>query len=225
MRRELGAVIAVAALWACGGATYSGSDGGADGGSSSSSGGSGSSSGGSSSGGSSSSGGGHDGGGPAPINHRPDDSQCVAPAPPGDCTYGGQAPVECTQDSQCSTGTNGRCTNDGPIAGCHCTYDSCAQDSDCPTGQTCACHGSPYTYDQGNTCTPGNCRVDADCGDGGYCSPAENSMSCGGVLGFYCHTAGDLCVNDSDCSAGGPQVCTYSTAAGRWQCEMEGLCG
>jgi Cys-rich repeat protein len=97
------------------------------------------------------------------------------------------------------------------------------QDTDCPTGQTCACHGAAYSSGAGNTCIQGNCRVDSDCGSGGYCSPAENSMSCGGVLGYYCHTAADLCVNDSDCGSD-LQVCTYSTTAGHWECQMEGLC-
>jgi len=101
------------------------------------------------------------------------------------------------------------------------------QDTDCPAGNTCACHGSAYTGGAGNTCVPGNCRVDADCGTDGYCSPAYNTHSCGGVAGYYCHTPKDTCLDDSDCtsSQSGPQVCTYSTAAGHWACAAQELCG
>lgn len=99
-------------------------------------------------------------------------------------------------------------------------------DTDCATGLTCACHGSPYTHGAGNTCVPGNCRVDADCGSGGYCSPSDAPMSCGALGGYYCHTAADQCIDDTDCpSSQGPQVCAYSTSTGRWECQMQGLCG
>jgi hypothetical protein len=100
------------------------------------------------------------------------------------------------------------------------------QDTDCPTGQACACAGSPYTNNQDNYCIAGNCRVDTDCGPGGYCSPSDNTMSCGSLGGYYCHTPNDLCIDDSDCSSsGGFQVCAYSTTSSRWECQMQGLCG
>jgi Cys-rich repeat protein len=100
----------------------------------------------------------------------------------------------------------------------------CSDDAACPSGETCACHGSAYSSG-GNTCVPGNCRVDSDCGAGGYCSPTEDVMSCGGVGGYYCHTAQDRCVNDSDCADGGfPDVCAYSTSAGYWECAQQSLC-
>ena len=110
----------------------------------------------------------------------------------------------------------------GP-AGCDCTYDICAGDVACPSGQTCACHGSPYTFGLGNMCVPGNCRVDADCGTGGYCSPSP-AMPCGAAgsldycqeLAYDCHTPKDLCVNDSDCAAG--LGCVYSVSDGDWKC-------
>ncbi len=136
----------------------------------------------------------------------------------------------CSSDSSCTDGTNGRCVESGGgVLYCSCTYDTCANDAACPSGQTCACHGSAYVEGQGNTCIQGNCRVDSDCdGGAGYCSPAEDTMSCGSLLGYYCHTASDQCLDDTDCgqsSQGGPQVCTYSTTAHRWQCQVEGLCG
>jgi hypothetical protein len=51
-------------------------------------------------------------------------------------------------------------------------------------------------------------------------------MSCGeGVGGYYCHTANDQCVDDSDCvSTGGYAACGYSTANGRWECTMIAVC-
>ena len=100
-------------------------------------------------------------------------------------------------------------------------------DTDCKAGNTCACHGSPYLGGQGNGCVPGNCRVDADCGAGEYCSPSYDPSSCGGLAGYYCHTAQDVCLDDSDCSSGpnGPQVCIYSTTSSHWECHVQLLCG
>jgi hypothetical protein len=109
---------------------------------------------------------------------------------------------------------------------CGCTYDACEHDTDC-TGETCACHGSPYMASLGNSCVQGNCRIDADCGANGYCSPSEDPNSCGGLLGYYCHTANDQCIDDSDCASSGVglEVCGYSTTTNIWSCRMEGLCG
>jgi hypothetical protein len=73
----------------------------------------------------------------------------------------------------------------------------------------------------------GNCRIDADCGAGGYCSPSIGVNTCGFLGGYYCHTPADACINDTDCSqsgSGGPQVCTYSTTDGRWECTEELFC-
>jgi Cys-rich repeat protein len=104
----------------------------------------------------------------------------------------------------------------------------CASDDQCPKTpqlQTCACHGSTYNNGVGNTCVPSDCRVDSDCGSGGYCSPAFDTSSCGSLLGYYCHTGKDQCVNDSDCADGGViSVCTFSTTAGYWMCKTRGFC-
>lgn len=165
-----------------------------------------------------------------PTNHRTDDSQCATPTPAGNC------PIQvmpmgsgaCSKDTDCTAGTNGRCVEEGGGAlYCGCTYDTCAGDSACATGEVCACHGSAYVGGQGNTCEPGNCRVDSDCGVNGYCSPSINPMSCGSLLGYYCHTAADECVNDTDCTGGaqGPNVCAWSSTVNHWQCKLEGLCG
>ncbi len=167
-----------------------------------------------------------DASGKVPVYHRPDDSQCSQPAPAGNCPImGGNA--MCTMDTQCTMGTNGRCIESGGGAlFCLCTYDTCTHDTDCPMNELCACHGSPF-FSAGNTCTAGNCRVDSDCGAQGYCSPSHGGMNCGGLTGYYCHTASDTCVNDSDCAPGmgmGPQVCGWSSTDNRWECLAQELC-
>jgi hypothetical protein len=164
----------------------------------------------------------------APLNHRPDDSECTAPAPAGDCVGGNPGTpcatdADCTQGATMDAGVDGRCINDGPLPGCHCTFDTCIVDTDCPMGDLCVCHGSAYTGGGGNTCMAGNCRVDSDCGANGYCSPSA-SGGCGSVGGYYCHTASDSCVNDGDCG-GDIEECVWSSADGRWECQMDELCG
>jgi hypothetical protein len=153
----------------------------------------------------------------APTNHRPDDSQCQASRPAGNCSaVGTRYTLSCSSDSDCTDGgANGRCTNNGGgPAGCFCAYDACTTDVDCAAGQLCVCHDSAYAFG-GSTCMPGNCRVDADCGAGGYCSPSQGPTGCGLVTGYYCHTAKDRCTNDSDCS-GWP--CPRSSSDSRWEC-------
>jgi len=163
-----------------------------------------------------------------PVNHRPNDAQCGTTPPPGTCNFGGSSggPGMCSSDSQCADGgLNGRCVEmGGGVAYCGCTYDACLHDSDC-TGETCACHGSPYTGQLGNRCVPGNCHVDSDCGAGGYCSPSYSPAGCGGLGGYYCHTAVDQCIDDSDCAdAGFLTVCAYSTMNSRWECQQQVAC-
>jgi hypothetical protein len=166
--------------------------------------------------------------GPVPEAHRPDDSECQMPAPPGTCQATGARVVSsCVSDAQCTNGTAGRCqqltTNSEEYCGC--TYDTCMTDTDCVPGETCACHGAPSTDGAGNTCVPGNCRVDSDCGPGGYCSPSYGGQSIKdcpvagrGLQGYYCHTANDKCLNQSDCPNPFEESCAYSVAAGFWQC-------
>jgi hypothetical protein len=75
-----------------------------------------------------------------------------------------------------------------------------------------------------------NCRVDTDCGAQGYCSPSSGTSICGDSLaGYYCHTASDECIDDSDClqnpnNAGIPG-CVYSTTDSHWVCIMVPVCG
>jgi hypothetical protein len=128
----------------------------------------------------------------------------------------------CSKDSQCTDGgVNGRCIqSNGGAASCSCTYDKCLHDTDCKTGDLCVCHGSGYSDGEGNTCTPGNCRVDSDCGTGGFCSPSHGTSGCGGVTGYYCHTAKDTCTDDSDCGGSSIDICAWSAKQGRWTCQM-----
>jgi Cys-rich repeat protein len=165
-----------------------------------------------------------------PVNHRASDVQCSTSPAQGDCSGPKTPTVVCNSDASCAAGTNGRCITEAPLAGCVCTYDTCIQDADCPSGQTCACHESQYIDLDGNRCVPGNCRVDADCGAGGYCSPSPRAgcIFRDYLAGYYCHTAGDLCTNDSDChfNADTPdtQACAYSTSNARWECVDVGWC-
>ena len=133
----------------------------------------------------------------------------------------------CSEKLTSSTARSDPNRRDSPLAAStsSCVNDACSNDASC-TGETCACHGSPDVFG-GNTCVSGNCHVDGDCGVGGYCSPTIGVQSCGGIAGYYCHTASDACVNDSDCASSrqGPSSCMYSTASARWECTAPMLCG
>jgi hypothetical protein len=49
-----------------------------------------------------------------------------------------------------------------------------------------------------------------------------------GLLGYYCHTKSDECVNDSDCPSPpnpqGPVACSYSMAKQHWVCVNVPIC-
>ncbi len=152
------------------------------------------------------------------------DLQPICPSPPPPAT------VCCSSDSQCDGGTNGRCLNFG-YPGQQCTYDECFTDSNCPSGAPCICRSSP-TDNAANACEPGgNCVVDSDCG-GRYCSPSPvpSDEECGGTgpysFPYYCHTAMDACVDDSDCfvDGSGPPFCVYDPQARRWGCRTSPGC-
>jgi hypothetical protein len=137
----------------------------------------------------------------------------------------------CANDSDCTSGANGRCdclhigaTTQQQNA---CTYDDCGADTDCHGG-VCICRESPVHvpqyYGSRTVCLGGgNCRTDRDCGNGGYCSPAPQP-GCGAQywLGYFCHTSRDECVDDTDCSEANA-YCAYDTTASRWICST-GMC-
>jgi hypothetical protein len=153
-----------------------------------------------------------------PVNHRADNSVCLTIPGPGDCATRGGPPPACRTDVECSANANGRCIQPpfGPvIIRCGCSYDACTSDSQCTMGGPCACHGSPYLFGL-NACVAGNCQIDRDCGAGRYCSPSRGPMTCGLLAGYYCHTAQDTCVDDSDCPSN--QGCLYIASTGHWSC-------
>jgi hypothetical protein len=169
-----------------------------------------------------------------PLYHRAAPACCPAergPAPSGQ-PYGPDRATTCTSDSQCTAGKNGICLPfEGVIGPGGCSYDACATDSDCPTGRPCQCR-TGATDSEATYCGPaGNCLLDSDCGPGGYCSP---STDCGseGAGTYYCHTAADTCVNDSDCTvvdagtASCDQVaaCEYDPTAQHWSCRQQSCC-
>ncbi len=127
--------------------------------------------------------------------------------------------VTCATDSDCPPCQNGQldhCVSEYLSTGSsnRCLCDECNSDQDCGNMDVCACDRAFWTnYISGNLCVGGNCRVDADCGPSGFCSPALGA--CGG-RGYYCHTAADTCLNDTDCAAG--ILCDYSVVTGVWSC-------
>jgi hypothetical protein len=171
----------------------------------------------------------------APLYHRATHATCpsqrargnfdpaICPTPPPPRPY-------CCSDSDCDGGTNGRCIDFGR-PGQQCTYDECFTDSNCPSGTPCICRSSP-TDSTANTCEPGgDCVVDSDCG-GHYCSPSPvpEEEECGEtspyLFPYYCHTATDTCVDDSDCfvDGGGVGFCLYDPPARRWACSTSPGC-
>jgi hypothetical protein len=160
-----------------------------------------------------------------PDHHRPDDSACATPPPPGNCSVS-SAMNQCMLDTNCTSGLDGRCIETGPPAPpfCICSYAGCMQDTDCSLGGPCDCAG-PGGYG----CVPGNCQIDADCGTGGYCSPSNqiNTTGCGGFAGYFCHTIGDECTNDSTCPGATPNgqyYCVFDASLRHWKCEYQPAC-
>ena len=158
-------------------------------------------------------------GGRIAVNHRPVAVVCGSEErTPGMCQFPNSGiPLACTTDAQCTSGTNGRCWGAGRVASCSCTYDACLSDADCKSGGPCVCRASLVGA---NTCLAGNCRIDADCGPGGSCSPSYD-FACGhytGIIGYFCHTPKDACVDDTDCAASVGGECRHNPATGTWAC-------
>lgn len=156
-----------------------------------------------------------------PAVHRSRSVACPTDRPPGapPSTAG-----SCAKDADCTQGKNGRCVaiTAGPPS---CTYDACATDQDCGANAgVCQCRA--VSEGGANACRQGNCRVDGDCGGGkGFCSPSavEVDVYCragipAGSFGYFCHTAADECVSDSDCSDAAMGACVFDVDKARFRC-------
>jgi hypothetical protein len=158
-----------------------------------------------------------------PLLHRAAGATCPTGRAPG---LNNGPPARCSaltcptcgRDSDCTTGTNGRCLMNEPVPVAVCSYDACFSDSDCPANTPCDCRDSASSSAP-NLCLGGSdCRVDSDCGPGNFCSPSQYGQWCG--FTYHCHTASDTCVDDSDCVGAG---CNFNKQTGRWACG--GDCG
>ena len=157
----------------------------------------------------------------APVSHRAVAPACPQARGPGmlqaTCDYDATRPP-CRTDSDCTAGRNGRCETPEltPIP-CiaTCSYDECSTDSDCEGGAPCECRASASDNAPNYCVIASGCRVDADCGPCGYCSPSAgyDTFNCG--IAYFCHTAEDACVDDTDCDGA---KCQYDSTAGRWRC-------
>ena len=191
-----------------------------------------------------------------PLQHRSTSASCPSQRGPGpscvttSCVsqpYPSGVATTCSSDSQCTDGVNGRCFPfEGMIGPGGCSYDECFSDSGCGAKTLCLCRSSS-TDNSANVCdVGGNCAVDSDCGQGGYCSPSmeacpsaapeiEVQDNYAGPNPYYCHTASDLCINDSDCAprdagtnttSSCPQYtpCAYNAQNKRWECTQLSCC-
>jgi hypothetical protein len=182
------------------------------------------------------------GSGNVPLQHRSTSASCPSQRGPGPSCVDTMCSTSCSSDSQCIDGVNGRCFPwKGLISSGGCAYDECFTDSNCGAKTPCICRSSS-TDNSANMCdVGGNCAVDSDCGPGGYCSPSMETCNStnpearvegwyfGGPNPYYCHTASDLCINDSDCAsldagtATTPSCptstpCAYNAQHNRWEC-------
>jgi hypothetical protein len=154
-----------------------------------------------------------------PRSHRVSATTCTVPRASSVNTDGGASNpfAACHSDAECTMGTNGRCRGVYNSEACACNYDACTSDADCSSGGVCLCRTAADTLAR-NRCLPrGDCLVDADCGATRYCSP---SMLLGDTcdvqnIAYYCHTPGDECVDDFQCSQG---YCLFDPSKKHWRC-------
>jgi len=149
----------------------------------------------------------------APLMHRPVSAVCPSerapktPDPVSACPDGGASPMlicDCTSDSDCTEGTNGRCGRWIPPPVLACSYDECFQDSDCEGGALCGCRPSSSSSAPNVCVKGGNCTVDSDCGPGGYCSPSVLDGLCTCPSEELCGDAGGGCYRGSSSAEGSP---------------------
>ena len=167
---------------------------------------------------------------PIPTDHRLQDVACPEERGPGSANV----VRDCTQDSECTEGMNGRCISPnvlGSLGGSSCSYDTCFGDSDCPLNEPCRCRQSAADNAPNYCVARKNCRIDSDCGPRGFCSPSllgiDSSIIGSAEFGYFCHTPQDRCLNDDDCdpaACGLPScasmACGYSPESDHWDCFM-----
>ena len=171
-----------------------------------------------------------------PLHHRPTPARCPSERGPGPAgqPYPSGVASTCTSDSQCTAGVDGRCFPfQGLIGNGGCSYDECLTDSDCGSGATCLCRGSSADNNANVCVRGGDCVVDSDCGPDGYCSPSVE-QNCLFSNPYFCHTAMDSCLDDSDCPSpsvdAGPLSCPILTPCAfdmhgqRWACTQLTCC-
>jgi hypothetical protein len=171
---------------------------------------------------------GHPEGGACPCAFCSSDSDCDAGVN-GRCgnpagapfNYPGCSYDRCFSDSDCDAGVPCECrASASDNAPNYCvTGGNCRVDGDCGSGGYC----SPSLLSAGICVCPGSSAL---CGDSGltrcYAGSMEVPCSCGDSCGhaYYCHTACDQCVDDSDCDGGA--TCNYDVVNQRWDCETCG---
>ncbi|HET6151064.1 MAG TPA: hypothetical protein VFH68_26245 [Polyangia bacterium] len=102
--------------------------------------------------------------------------------------------------------------------------DQCTTDQQCPAGEACGCAADFYgNVAHTNVCVTAQCRLDSDCGPGGVCSPSFTGH-CGSLTGYYCHSAADECLGQSDCCDRARPSCQYSPELGHWACQATIVC-
>ncbi|HOU94464.1 MAG TPA: hypothetical protein PLU22_25610 [Polyangiaceae bacterium] len=147
-----------------------------------------------------------------PEVHRAEARSCVGVHDPAEPNLD-YASGDCRTHADCTEGEGGKCVNgQGSSYGyLYCVYDTCETDADCDPGMVCYCTESTAA----RCLSIGNCQTDADCAAGSYCSPSM-SWDCGGyrpIDGFHCHTPGDTCIDDADCT--GDDYCNFDVYDGR----------
>jgi hypothetical protein len=150
----------------------------------------------------------------APSKHRPAGSACPQERAPETPTRASACPADggtsssvicdCTMDSDCTKGPNGRCGQWIPPPVLGCSYDECFQDSDCDGGAPCECRPSNASSASNMCIHGGNCTVDSDCGPGGYCSPSVLGRLCACPSTQLCGDAGGCYVGSTSATGSPP---------------------
>jgi hypothetical protein len=162
----------------------------------------------------------------APLDHRPSTTACPVAmrdpdAGPFICEAQEAGVNPCQRNGDCTKGLNGICANGEASSSCFCQYDDCNSDSDCAQPGVCACSGGQRRF---NKCaTKGNCITDSDCATG-YCSPGYDPKDPCTLVGYYCHTTSDQCIDDKDCTGATGMYCVYDDAVKYWHCAGNSGC-